>query len=272
MTPRRTLTFVIIALALGASLALAVVLTGPPVGMQATAQAGTSAPGVTADAQGTAEADGSNVDPVAADPARQEPVLDSFTAKDPFIPLVSAGGSSDDGDTPDDGDDSTATDYQAKVLINGSASTVQKGDKVPAGHPAFVVDAITSSDVTFKVINGTLENGDTSFTVNQGEQTEVRLKGGAYYRIKVSSISKAGASGGVTGHSISVRSITTQGGKAVATLEVDGKTYPDRAVGDVIDTSWGQIKVLAIDTGAQTVTIMHGDQTITIHAGQVVVK
>ena len=58
----------------------------------------------------------------------------------------------------------------------------------------------------------------------------------------------------------------------MATFEVDGKTYSDKKVGDVFTTSWGEIEVLSINVGAQTVTILHGDQTLTLHAGQVVVK
>ena len=58
----------------------------------------------------------------------------------------------------------------------------------------------------------------------------------------------------------------------MATFEVDGKTYADKEVGDVFTTSWGEIEVLSINVGAQTVTILHGDQTLTLHAGQVIVK
>ena len=36
-----------------------------------------------------------------------------------------------------------------------------------------------------------------------------------------------------------------------------------------VDTDWGQIKVLAIDPGAQTVTILHGDDTLVLRVGQV---
>ena len=43
-------------------------------------------------------------------------------------------------------------------------------------------------------------------------------------------------------------------------------------VGDVIETSWGEIAIIAINVSAQTVTVMHGDQTLVLHAGQVVVK
>ena len=61
-------------------------------------------------------------------------------------------------------------------------------------------------------------------------------------------------------------------GTALATIQVDGKTYSDKKVGDVFSTSWGDIKVIAINVSAQTVTVMHGDQTITLRAGQVVSK
>ena len=67
-------------------------------------------------------------------------------------------------------------------------------------------------------------------------------------------------------------SVSQTNGTAMATIEVDGKTYSDKKVGDVFSTSWGEIKVIAIDVSAQTVTLMHGDQTITLRAGQVVVK
>ncbi len=67
-------------------------------------------------------------------------------------------------------------------------------------------------------------------------------------------------------------SVTSQNGTALVTIEVDGKTYSDKKVGAVIVTSWGEIKIISINVSAQTVTIMHGDQTLTLHAGQVVIK
>jgi hypothetical protein len=89
------------------------------------------------------------------------------------------------------------------------------------------------------------------------------------YDISVISI---GGSGGQSGHSITVLSVTMQNGTAMATFEVDGKTYSDKKVGDVFSTAWGEIEVLAIDVNAQTVTILHGDQTIVLHVGQVIIK
>ena len=102
------------------------------------------------------------------------------------------------------------------------------------------------------------------------------LDSGVSYDISVISIGASSGGGGSGGsgsaHSITVLSINSQNGVAVATFEVDGKTYSDKEVGDVFATSWGEIEVLSINVGAQTVTILHGDQTLTLHAGQVIVK
>ena len=56
------------------------------------------------------------------------------------------------------------------------------------------------------------------------------------------------------------------------TIEVDGKTFSDLEQGETISTSWGEIQIVSINVNAQTVTILHGDQTLTLHAGQVIVK
>ena len=53
---------------------------------------------------------------------------------------------------------------------------------------------------------------------------------------------------------------------------VDGVTYANKQVGDTFSTGWGQIKILGINVGAQTVTILHGDVRITLHVGQSVAK
>ncbi len=158
--------------------------------------------------------------------------------------------------------------------MNGTEYTVDNGDKVPTSSPAFKITGITSGDVTFAVIDGELKNGDSSITVNLGESVKATLENGKSYNLSVLSIGQgSGGGGGSTdGHSISVLSITTSNGTAMCTIEVDGKTYSDLKVGDVVDTSWGEIAIIAINVSAQTVTVMHGDQTLVLHAGQVVVK
>ena len=277
---KRTLVYVAFALILGAALATAFVLARTPApagGSAAKAAVSSSSGSVLGDTLGSASV-------AAADPAKQQPLLDKFTSKDPFIPLTtpSSGGGGGGGG----GGGTSTTAYAAKIKVGGASYTVVNGDKVPSGTAVFSISSVSSGDVTFAVIDGTLENGDSAITVNLGESVKVTIKGGKSdgksYTLAVVSIgpkttgggSNGNGSGGLSssGHTISVLSVTSNSGVALATLEVDGKTYPDKKVGMVISTSWGQVKILAIDVNGQTVTVMHGDQTVVLHAGQVVVK
>jgi hypothetical protein len=258
---KRTLTYVAIALIVGASLALAVALArsdAPGANSGPAAAQSQLQSGVLGDTTGAGTI-------ASADPAKQEPPLDKFTAKDPFIPLSVA--------TPTPAPTSTSnpdSSLSARVTVNGTTYTVVQGDKVPSGSPAFTISSITSGDVTFAVIDGALKNGDSSITVNLGESVRATLENGKSYDLSVLSIGSSG--GGGNGHTISVLSITSSNGTPMATFEVDGKTYADKQVGDVFSTSAGEIKVIAINVDAQTVTIMLGDQTLTLRAGQVIVK
>ena len=265
---RRMLTYVVIALIVGAALALAVAVAS-------TRSEATGAPGVVTEA-GVA---GLNSDAgaealAAADPAREQPLLDKFTSKDPFIPFPVAGGGGTASPTPSPTSTSQPTsNLSAKIKVDGTSYNVVQGDQVPGGSAAeFTVTGVSSGDVTFKVIDGALENGDKSFSVNLGEAVRVTLDAGVSYDISVISIGQGGGGGGGTSHSITVLSVTSQNGTALVTIEVDGKTYSDLEQGDVISTSWGEIQIIAINVNAQTVTILHGDQTLTLHAGQVIVK
>jgi hypothetical protein len=182
---RRTLAYVAIALIVGAALALAVALASG--GTTPSSTSSTAAPTRTSPALlGETAATGStSSDPLSADPAKEEPLLDKFVSKDPFVPLT------------------------------------------------------------------------TASTVNPVTPAEPGVKA----KVK-----------GTNGHTISILSISETNSTGLATIDVDGKTYSDKKVGAVFSTSWGEIKVIAINVSAQTVTLMHGDQTITLRAGQVVVK
>jgi hypothetical protein len=273
MGNRRVLTYVVIALIVGAALALAVAVASSrsdASGASATGAPEVSASGVYSDAGTEALA--------VADPAKEQPLLDKFTSKDPFIPLPTPGATGTATPSPNPTSTSQpSTNLSAKVKVDGTTYNVMQGDQVPGGSAhEFTITGVSSNDVTFKVIDGTLENGDKSFSVNLGEAVRVTLDSGVSYNISVVSIGQGGggggSNGGTTAHSISVLSVTSQNGTALVTIKVDGKTFSDLKQGDVIDTSWGEIKIVAISVDGQTVTIMHGDQTFTLHAGEVVVK
>lgn len=261
MANKRRLLYVLIALVIGAALAFAVVLSrggaDEPVAGGPVATSAVSA------------AESETADDTVVDPAKQEPLLDKFASKDPFIPLPTAAASPTP--TPSPTPSGSQTNLTAKVTVDGTSYTVAKGDKIPSGTPIFTVSAISSGSVTFALIDGEFENGETSLTVNVGESVKVTKEGGTSYIIKVVSVGSSSGSS-VSGHSLKVLSISETNGTAMVTLEVDGTTYADKKVGDTFTTGWGEIKIMAIDVDAQTVTIMRGDQTITLSAGQTVVK
>jgi hypothetical protein len=217
------------------------------------------------------------------DPAKQEPILDLFTAKDPFAPL--GGFSPEPTPTPTPTETVSPDEpLSADVTIGGIPDTVVAGDETPLDDPAFYVADVTSSGVTFELIDGqTFDDGSSSVEVAEGQEVVVTTADtGESFRISVVSLNYGdddggdddggGGGGGDDGHTVELRSINTQNGVDTATIAVDGVTYADLEVGDQVDTDWGQIKVLAIDPGAQTVTILHGDDTLVLRVGQSIEK
>ena len=75
-----------------------------------------------------------------------------------------------------------------------------------------------------------------------------------------------------TSHSLKILSIDVANGVPVVTFEVDGVVYQNKPVGTVVSTSWGQIKVVAIDADTQTVTLLHGSETRVMSVGQQFLK
>ena len=54
------------------------------------------------------------------------------------------------------------------------------------------------------------------------------------------------------------------GGTPAVTFQVDNNVYVDQHVGDSASTSWGDVTVVGIDTGAKTVTLLHDSKTLTM--------
>jgi hypothetical protein len=292
---RRSLFILVLVALMGASLAVVATsggkaATSAGVGFYSDGPEGSS---ILASDEGTAT---QAADPLAADPAKQEPVLDKFHSKDPFRTVYadSTGSGSTSGTVPTNGGGGGGTAEQptsADVRINSVDYKAVKVDtKLPPGDPQFTVTSITSSGVTFTLKEGNqFEDGSTSVTVAEGQVVAVKNKSTAKsYTLGVVKLNYAGTSGGSggtsgsgsgsssnsgssvsqAGHSIKVLSIDSQNGVASVTLVVDGKTYADKKVGDTISTDWGQIKVVSINASAQTVVILHGDEQLTLQVGQ----
>ena len=274
---RRVLTLIAIALIAGAALALAVALARGPSSSAARmattySSAAQSPAGVPADTQDLAA---TLPDPLAADPARSAPMLDQFQPKDPFIPLVAPTPAPNPTSTsaPTPAPTSTPSNMKAVVNVNGVTQTVVVGDKVPSGTPAFKIASITSSDVTFTLLSGQFSDGSSSVTVNLGEAVKVQNKsGGTSYTLSVIKIGASSGGGSSGTKSVAILSITTKNGQPVVTLRVGSVTYSDETSGTVLSTSAGEIRIVSINANAQTVTLVLGSATFTVHAGQTVPK
>jgi len=69
-------------------------------------------------------------------------------------------------------------------------------------------------------------------------------------------------------HSLKILSVSAVSGAAAVTLQVDNSIYKDKRVGDVMSTSWGQIKVLELNTTSKVATLLHGSETLVLTVGQ----
>ncbi len=204
---------------------------------------------------------------VMIDPAKESITLDKFVVKDPFIPLTQPNTGT--------GTSGTGTPTDAKVKVNGLAYTVDVGDKVPSSG-VFSIASISSSGVTFALPEGQeFSDGSNSVTVAVGESVKVTDSASdKSYTLEVTSVGygDGGGNAATGGHTVSLVSVSKQDGVAMATLEVDGKTYADKKEGDTFSTGWGDVKIVSINVGAQSVVVMHGDQTLTLYVGSVLTK
>ena len=187
---RRALTYVAIALIVGAALALAVALSRSDSAATGMGEYGTqlqSAQGVTAD---TGDYSATDAGALAADPAKKDPMLDKFTSKDPFVPLDVAN-TSGTGTNTDTGS-TTNSGLSAKVTVNGTSYTVTQGDKVPDSNAVFEISGISSNDVTFKLINGQFTDGSSTVTIAVGDSMKVTNQDtSTEYTLKVVSVGSA---------------------------------------------------------------------------------
>lgn len=71
-------------------------------------------------------------------------------------------------------------------------------------------------------------------------------------------------------HTLKVLAVGDVGGAPAVTFKVDSGVYKDRRVGDVVSTSWGQIKVMDISTSSKVVTLLQGSETLVLAVGQVI--
>lgn len=287
---RSTLILVLVAV-VGMSLAAAVAArTGGGATAMGTYSAGSAQQSGLADTSATTTTAATGAP--AIDPAKEQPILDKFHSRDPFIQVTPTPGTGGPGPGPSSSPSASPSPVLigANVKISGGVSGSFKSQKVGAVLlKRFKITAITSGGVAFKLVNGwqVTPSGVTKITVASSSSFDLKKGTTATETdtIKITLVFKSsgggggggggsgggtggGSGGSLSGQSIQVLSIDTQNGTASATLEVGGVTYAAKKIGSVFSTSAGQIKILGINTAAQTVTVLQGDQQLTLHVGE----
>lgn len=70
-------------------------------------------------------------------------------------------------------------------------------------------------------------------------------------------------------HMLQVLAVGVVSDAPAVTFQVDNTVYQDQRIGDTVSTSWGDVKVVDINTGNQVVTILHDGQTLNMTVGQI---
>jgi hypothetical protein len=168
---------------------------------------------------------------------------------------------------PSSGTTTTSTTEDASVIENDALSTFRSKDPfiqqaLGGGTTATTGGGTTSS--TGPTGPGTTVYRPTSSTI---PSTGTTKPGGSTTTTNVASTTTTTAP---HLHTLKVLSVGQVSGAAAVTMQVDSSVYKDRRIGDVVSTSWGQIKVLDINTSSKVVTLLHGSETLNLVAGQAI--
>jgi hypothetical protein len=68
---------------------------------------------------------------------------------------------------------------------------------------------------------------------------------------------------------LQVLTVGVVGDAPAVTFQVDNNVYQDQRIGDSVSTSWGDVKVVDINTDTKVVTLLHDGQTLTLAERQI---
>jgi hypothetical protein len=187
------------------------------------------------------------------------------------VVTVGCFGGGDDSETvttfsvgPASGSDTTTTLFAEDIESdeNAGLSTFRSKDPfIQQAQPPVSTTATTSG-------GSPGATGGSSTTVRPGSSTTTTKAGGGSTTTTVPASTTSTTA--PHAHTLKVLSIAEVGGKPAVTFQVDGSVYRDKRIGDVVSTSWGQIKVLDISTTSRVTTLLHGSETVVLSVGQVI--
>ena len=170
--------------------------------------------------------------------------LSTFRSKDPFVPQAQPVDSSQTSET---------------TVTGGGSSTIPGGGTLPTTGPVTTIFIPGPTTVT-TIPSGGGGSGSSGGGGSSGGT------GTTTPTIPTSTTSTTAPHV----HTLRILAAAQVGGSPAVTFQVDGSVYKDRRVGDVVSTSWGQIKVVDINTGSRIVTLIQGSETLVLSVGQLI--
>ncbi len=179
----------------------------------------------------------------------------------------------------DNGDGSTEQEA-SQVQQAGSTSTVTTLSPELAGVTAEELSTFRSKDpfiqqaVSTTATSGsgssTTANVSSSTTYQSGSTTTYRTTTTKYSGSTTTTKASTTTTTAPHVHTLKILSVGNVGGTPAVTFQVDGSVYKEKRVGDVVSSSWGQIKVLDLNSSSKVATLLQGSETLVLSVGQVV--
>ena len=142
--------------------------------------------------------------------------------------------------------------------------------------PADSYSSFQSKDpfVQQQVVTATTQHTSDSVTPTASSTTTTTTSGGGG-TTTTSSSSTTSTSSSTTSttsfftHMLQVLTVGVVGDAPAVTFQVDNNVYQDQRIGDSVSTSWGDVKVVGINTDTKVVALLHDGQTLNLAEGQI---
>jgi hypothetical protein len=185
--------------------------------------------------------------------------------------LVGCFGGGDDGATNGSGTTVRVSQSRTTTTVSPEGTEGLTSAEIDAlstfrSKDPFIPQALTPSTTEGTSSNTTIRPGTTSTTRSGGSTGTTKPSGGT-------TTTKPTVSTTTTAphvHTLKILSVAAVGSSPAVTFQVDSSVYKDKRVGDVVSTSWGQIKVLDLSTSSKVATLLHGSETLVLSVGQLV--
>jgi len=172
----------------------------------------------------------------------------------------------------------TSTLRQARVAT--TAQSVADASQEPfVVAPADAYSSFQSKDpfVQQQVITVTTQRtSDTSVTPTVSSTTTTTSGGGGTTTTSSTTTSSTTSTSSSTtsttsffAHMLQVLAVGVVGDAPAVTFQVDNNVYQDQRIGDSVSTSWGDVKVVGINTDTKVVALLHDGQTLNLAEGQI---